>query len=75
MNTGRTLGNIFEVVALVMKKPRTVTEISEVTGRDRTVIRQYLVAAEGEGLVAKSYPKKPIGTPGITPAVWTWQAA
>ena len=75
MNTGRTLGNIFEVVALVMKKPRTVTEISEVTGRDPTIIRRYLFAAEGEGLVAKSYPKRPIGMHGNDPAVWTWQAA
>lgn len=76
-NASKSQENFASVVALLVVKPRSVTELARITGSHPQTIRGMVEALEGECLVeverfeagTKGYPQ------GRPPAQVTWKGA
>ena len=66
VRNSRNSEHMADVTALVIKKPRTMQELLNVTNYDENAIRRYLQALCGEGLVTVAGGRNNINT-------WTWQ--
>lgn len=60
-----------EFLALLIKQPRTVPELMELTGSGHQNVASRIEALHGEGLVYRSGWRKP--NRGRIAAVWSWQ--
>lgn len=61
---------IADLIALLIKQPRTARELAEVTGMHLNTIRAYLFAFHAEGFVRYNEPTSP-----TKPRVYFWDAA
>lgn len=60
------------VVALVMKKPRTMQELQRITGQTRGPLMRYLEALEAESLVKRGPEPLNPRKPGYQATEWSW---
>jgi DNA-binding IclR family transcriptional regulator len=60
------ISNWADMLALLVKAPRTVAELSELTGSDRTTIYRWRDALVSEGLIKKC------GKTASGADVWIW---
>ena len=63
--------NIAELVAMLVKKPRTVEELTPLIDRKERTLRAWLRAFPDEGLLQIERPRS--GDPGVSPAVYHWK--
>jgi hypothetical protein len=63
--------NIAELVAMLVKKPRTVEELMPLTHMTERTLRAWLRAFIDEGLLRVDRPRN--GAPGVSPAVYHWK--
>mgnify|MGYP001441015124 CR=1 FL=1 len=62
--------NTAELVALLVKKPRTVEELMPLVGITERTLRAWLRAFIDEGLLRVDRPRD--GKPGVSPGVYHW---
>lgn len=64
--------NSAEIIALVVKAPRTVQEVHYITGISLDAIRRHFNALKGEGLVQVLRQSRLAQGRGCLAALWTW---
>lgn len=61
---------IADMLALLVKKDRTSSELAKLVGMDPESVRTWMVVLEGEGLVERAGLRKSVrGTPAV---VYSW---
>lgn len=66
------INSMADVVACLVKEPRTGPELEKLTGIHRQTIRKYTAALEGEGLIKPEHGHRP--KVGRMAVLWIWQA-
>jgi hypothetical protein len=77
-DNGKMIRSVTEVVALLMKQPRTMPELIDATGRNSNRgwnrnISLTIKALHGEGLIYVQMYRRQYGVSGPSVAVWAWQ--
>lgn len=62
--------NIAELVAMLVKKPRTVEELTPLIDMKERTLRAWLRAFIDEGLLRVDRPRN--SAPGVSPGVYHW---
>ena len=69
-----TSERVADLVSLLVKAPRTVNELAELTDYEYHSVSRYLNALHAEGLLTKVRPDIGIGSGrGTAPVTWTWR--
>ncbi|MEO8807924.1 MAG: hypothetical protein ABI433_17725 [Burkholderiaceae bacterium] len=64
-----------DMIALLVKKPRTTRELCEFSGVHKQAITRWMIGFESEGMVRRELEPKLEGRRGPQRRVWHWVGA